>query len=118
MVAPGGANQISRRVIDELIEFSEETSIDGYMSFFKSQQIAESCGFINRMRKEANTVKNLVGQLNALIAKMEALEDQRELFDTLMDLRDDREAAQTKLQGLNELITQAEEEIETKEAQI
>ncbi|GKB67506.1 hypothetical protein Tco_0928918 [Tanacetum coccineum] len=39
-------------------------------------------------------------------------------FDTLMDLRDDREAAQTKLQGLNELITQAEEEIETKEAHI
>ncbi|GJZ95083.1 hypothetical protein Tco_0667286 [Tanacetum coccineum] len=70
------------------------------------------------MREEANTVRNLVRQLNALIAKIEALEDQGELFDTLMDLRDDREAAQTKLQGLNELITQAEEEIETKEAQI
>ncbi|GJR33268.1 transposase, Ptta/En/Spm, transposase, Tnp1/En/Spm-like protein [Tanacetum coccineum] len=55
---------------------------------------------------------------NALIAEMEALEDQGELFDTLMDLRDDREAARTKLQGLNELITQAEQEIETKEAQI
>nr|GEY06579.1 hypothetical protein [Tanacetum cinerariifolium] len=33
-------------------------------------------------------------------------------------IRDDKEAVQTKLQGLNELITQAEEEIETKEAQI
>ncbi|GJU07638.1 hypothetical protein Tco_1124068 [Tanacetum coccineum] len=118
MAAPGGANQIARRVIDDLIEFSGETSVDGYMSFFKSQQIAESRGFINRMREEANTVRNLVGQLNALIAEMEALEDQGELFDTLMDLRDDREAAQTKLQGLNELITQAEQEIETKEAQI
>ncbi|GKB26554.1 hypothetical protein Tco_0865955 [Tanacetum coccineum] len=118
MAAPGGANQIARRVIDDLIEFSGETSVDGYMSFFKSQQIAKSRGFINRMREEANTVRNLVGQLNALIAEMEALEDQGELFDTLMDLRDDREAAQTKLQGLNELITQAEEEIETKEAQI
>ncbi|GKC53494.1 hypothetical protein Tco_1076239 [Tanacetum coccineum] len=97
MTASGGANQIARRVIDDLIEFSGDTSVDGYMSFFKSQQIAESHGFINRMREEANTVRNLVGQLNALIAEMEALKDQGELFDTLMDLRDDREAAQTKL---------------------
>ncbi|GKC17879.1 retrovirus-related pol polyprotein from transposon TNT 1-94 [Tanacetum coccineum] len=87
------------RVIDDLIEFSGETSVDGYMSFFKSQQITESHGFINRMRQEANTAKNLVGQLNSLIAEMEALEDQGELFDTLMDLRDDKEAAKTKLQG-------------------
>nr|GEY80896.1 alpha/beta hydrolases superfamily protein [Tanacetum cinerariifolium] len=85
------------------------------MTFFKSQQIAESRGFINRMRKEANTVRNLVGQLNSLITEMEALEDQGEIFDTLMDLKNDREAAQTKLQGLNEPITQAEEESETKE---
>ncbi|GJX30940.1 reverse transcriptase domain-containing protein [Tanacetum coccineum] len=118
MAAPGGANQIARRVIDDLIKFSGETSVDGYMSFFKSHQIAESYGFINRMREEANTTRNLVGHLNALIAKMEALEDQGDVFDTLMDLRDDREAARTKLQGLDELITQAVHEIETKEAQI
>ncbi|GJY85783.1 hypothetical protein Tco_0499809 [Tanacetum coccineum] len=98
--------------------FIEKTSVDGYMSFFKAQQIAETRGFINRMREEANTSRNLIGQLNALIAEMEALEDQGEMFDTLMDLRDDREAANTKLQGLNALIAQAEEEIETKEAQI
>ncbi|GKC99455.1 hypothetical protein Tco_1169730 [Tanacetum coccineum] len=118
MAAPGGANQIARHVIDDLIEFSEETFVDGYMSFFKSQQIAKSRGFINRMREEANTARNLVGRLNALIAEMEALEDHGELFDTLMDLRDDREAARTKLQGLNGLITQAEQEIKTKEAQL
>ncbi|GKD01737.1 hypothetical protein Tco_1172011, partial [Tanacetum coccineum] len=82
MATPGGANQIARRVIDDLIEFSGETSIDGYMSFFKAQQIAENC----------------------------ALEDQGEVFDTLMDLKDNRAAAQTKLQGLNELITEAEQE--------
>ncbi|GKE76802.1 hypothetical protein Tco_1542922 [Tanacetum coccineum] len=68
MAAPGGANQIARRVINDLIEFSGETSVDGYMSFFKSQ--------------------------------------------------DDREATRTKLQGLNELITQAEQETKMKETQI
>ncbi|GJT76116.1 hypothetical protein Tco_1042841 [Tanacetum coccineum] len=46
------------------------------------------------------------------------IEDQGKMFDTLTDLRDDKEAANTKLLGLNALITQAEEEIETKEAQI
>ncbi|GJY46562.1 hypothetical protein Tco_0435625 [Tanacetum coccineum] len=81
MASPRGAKQIDRRVIDDLIEFSRETS------------------------------------LNALIAEMEALEDQGELFDTLMDLKDDREGANTKLQGLNALIAQAEQEIKTKEAQ-
>ncbi|GJX44685.1 hypothetical protein Tco_0261361 [Tanacetum coccineum] len=68
MAAPGGANQIARRVIDDLIEFSEETS------------------------------------LNALIAEMEALEDQGKLFDTLMDLRNDREATRTKLQGYGSIL--------------
>nr|GEW63986.1 hypothetical protein [Tanacetum cinerariifolium] len=118
MAASKGANQITSCVIDDLIEFSGETSVDGYISFFKSQQIAESHGFINRQREEANTTTNLVRQLNGLIAEMEALEDHGELFDTLMDCRDDREAARMKLQGLNELITQAEQEIKTKEAQI
>nr|GEU96226.1 hypothetical protein [Tanacetum cinerariifolium] len=99
MAAPGGANQIARRVINDLIEFSRETSVDGYVSLFKSQQITEIRGFIDRMRKEANTARNLVGQLNALIVEMEALEDQGKVFDTLMDLRDDKEAARTKLQG-------------------
>ncbi|GKE21628.1 hypothetical protein Tco_1433140 [Tanacetum coccineum] len=89
MAAPGGANQITRRVINDLIEFSGETSVDGYMSFFKSQQITKSHGFINRMREEANTARNFIG-----------------------------EAVWTKLQGLNELIAQAEQEIKTKEAQI
>ncbi|GJV07039.1 hypothetical protein Tco_1344695 [Tanacetum coccineum] len=90
MAAPGGSNQIARRVIDDLIKFSGETSIDGYISFFKPQQITKSRGFINRIREEANTARNLDGQLTNLIAEMEALEDQGEIFYTLMDLRDDR----------------------------
>nr|GEY68811.1 hypothetical protein [Tanacetum cinerariifolium] len=97
MASPGGANQIARRVIDDLIEFSEETYVNGYMSFFKSQQIFESRGFINRMHKGANTTRNLVGHVNALIAKMEALKDRGKVFDILMDLWDDKEAVRTKL---------------------
>ncbi|GKB70211.1 hypothetical protein Tco_0931623, partial [Tanacetum coccineum] len=82
MAAPGGANQIARRVIHDLIEFNGETFVDGYMSFFKFQQITESRGFINRMCEEANMARNLVGQLNALVAEMEALEDQGSFNDS------------------------------------
>ncbi|GJR45203.1 hypothetical protein Tco_1313306 [Tanacetum coccineum] len=118
MAAPGGNNQVARRVIDDLIEFNGETSVDGYMSFFKFQQIAETRSFINRMRDEVNTARNLFGQLTALIAELEAEQNQRELFDTLMDLRDDRENARIKLQGLNKLVNDAEAEVEEKEAQV
>ncbi|GKD16525.1 hypothetical protein Tco_1205683 [Tanacetum coccineum] len=70
------------------------------------------------MREEAQTARNLIAQFNALIAEMEALEDKGEVYDTLMYLRDDKRGENTKLMGLNDLITQAEEEIESKEAHV
>ncbi|GKD99737.1 hypothetical protein Tco_1387721 [Tanacetum coccineum] len=85
MAAPEGANQIARRVIHDLIEFNGETFVDGYMSSLKSQQITESRGFINRIREEANTARNLVRQLNALVADMEALKDQGSVGDVELD---------------------------------
>nr|GEX46401.1 hypothetical protein [Tanacetum cinerariifolium] len=42
---------------------------------------------------------------------MEAFDDPGEVFDTLMGLRDDVRVEQVKLMGLNELVTQVEEEI-------
>nr|GEV28494.1 hypothetical protein [Tanacetum cinerariifolium] len=65
-------NQVSRRVIDDLIDFSGETSVP----------------------------KNLIDQLIALIAELEAFADPGEVFDTLMCLRDDRRAEETKLADL------------------
>nr|GEU50367.1 hypothetical protein [Tanacetum cinerariifolium] len=46
---------------------------------------------------------------------MEAFDDPGEVFDTLMGLRDDVRVEQAKLIGLNELVTQVEEDIEIKE---
>ncbi|GJW62091.1 hypothetical protein Tco_0111426 [Tanacetum coccineum] len=68
MAALGAGNQLARRVIDDLVDFS-------------------------------------------------AFDDPGEVFDTLMGLRDDKRVEETELIGLNELITQAEEEVEMKEAQ-
>nr|GEY02647.1 hypothetical protein [Tanacetum cinerariifolium] len=118
MAAPEAENQIARRVIDDLVDFSGETDVPKYMKFFLGQQIVEGRHFINRMREEPPTSRNLIAQLNALIAELEALEDLKEVYDTLMCLRDDRRGENAKLIGLNELITQADEEIEVKEAHV
>ncbi|GKA52085.1 hypothetical protein Tco_0745281, partial [Tanacetum coccineum] len=83
-----------------------------------AQQISELRRFVNRMREEVQTCRNQTAQLNALIAEMEAFEDPDEVFDTLMGLRDDVRVEDAKLMGLNDLIAQAEEEIEMKEAQL
>ncbi|GKG24689.1 hypothetical protein Tco_0395317, partial [Tanacetum coccineum] len=82
------------------------------------QQISESRHFVNRMREEVQTCRNQFAQLNALIAETEAFDDPGEVFDRLMGLRDDVRVENAKLIGLNELVTQAEEEIEMKEAQL
>ncbi|GKC67157.1 hypothetical protein Tco_1099755 [Tanacetum coccineum] len=47
---------------------------------------------------------------------MEAFDNPGEVFDTLMRLRDDVRVEDAKLLGLNDVIAQAEEEIEMKEA--
>nr|GEV60177.1 hypothetical protein [Tanacetum cinerariifolium] len=118
MVGPVVGNAVARRMIDDLVDISGETSVDGYMRFFKAQQVAETRMFVNRMREEAQTSRNIIGQLTALVAEMEAFDDPGEVFDTLMGLRDNILVEEAKLAGLNNLITQEEEEIEMKEAQL
>nr|GEV11500.1 DNA-directed RNA polymerase II subunit RPB2 [Tanacetum cinerariifolium] len=53
MAAPAGGNKVARRVVDDLIDFSGQTSVKGYMNFFKAQQIAEARLFVNRMREKS-----------------------------------------------------------------
>nr|GEV66346.1 hypothetical protein [Tanacetum cinerariifolium] len=114
MAGPVQSNEIASRVVDELIKFSSQTSVNGYMNFFKAQQIFELRRFVNRMREEVQTCRNQTAQPNTLIAKMEAFDDPGEVSDTLMGLRDDVRVEDAKLIGLNDLIAQAEEEIEMK----
>ncbi|GKB21907.1 hypothetical protein Tco_0855830 [Tanacetum coccineum] len=93
---PVEGNAVARRVIDDLVDISGKTSVDGYMRFFKAQQVAET----------------------SLVAEIESFYHPGEVFDTLMGLRDDIRVEEAKLAGLNDLITQAEEEIKMKEAQL
>ncbi|GKE69419.1 hypothetical protein Tco_1527491 [Tanacetum coccineum] len=62
MAGTGPSNLVARRAIDDLADFSGETAV----------------------------LKNYIAQLNAMIAEMEAIKDQEEVYDSLICLKDDR----------------------------
>ncbi|GJZ96141.1 hypothetical protein Tco_0668475 [Tanacetum coccineum] len=116
MAARGGRNNIvARRVIDDLIDISGERSPLKYLKIFIEQQITDHRRFIARMRDEIRTSTNLISQLNALIAELEASGDYEEVFDLVMELQDDRRDEQDKVADFNRLIAVAEEKIHGKE---
>ncbi|GKE91232.1 hypothetical protein Tco_1572327, partial [Tanacetum coccineum] len=114
--ARGGRNNIvARRVINDLIDISGERSLPKYLKIFIKQQIIDHRWFIARMHNEIRTSTNLISQLNALIAELEASGDYEEVFDLVMELWDDRRDEQDKVVDFNRLIAVAEEKIHGKE---
>ncbi|GJR86412.1 hypothetical protein Tco_0210423 [Tanacetum coccineum] len=61
-----------------------------YLKIFIEQQITDHRWFIACMSDEIRTSMNLISQLNALIAKLEASGDYEEVFNLVMELLDDR----------------------------
>ncbi|GJV65618.1 hypothetical protein Tco_1476446 [Tanacetum coccineum] len=88
------------------------------MNVFILQHIVESRCFVRVLRDEAGIARSFLAQVNAMIAKMEAMNDQEEYYDSLRSLRDSRRIENDKLIGLNELIAQAEEDIFTNESHL
>ncbi|GJU53255.1 putative ribonuclease H-like domain-containing protein [Tanacetum coccineum] len=106
---------ISNSFVDDLIELSGKTDPNEYLKLFVTQQIADRRGFIARMGPEVNIARNELGQLNALIAGLEASEDVGEVWDTIMCLRDEQRKAEAKLADLQQWLTDTEEEIVEKQ---
>ncbi|GJU24818.1 hypothetical protein Tco_1163439 [Tanacetum coccineum] len=94
MAGPVAGNQIARRVFDDLVDFSGETSVARCMKFFFEQQISDRRRFIN------------------------PFPDSGEVFDTLMCLRDDVRDEQARVDDLNDCIVRAQEQIEIKEEHV
>nr|GEU95247.1 hypothetical protein [Tanacetum cinerariifolium] len=116
MAACGGRNNlVPRRVIDDLIDISRERSPLKYLKIFTEQQITDHRRFISRMHDEIRTSTNLISQLNALIAELEASGDYEEVFDLVMELQDDRRDEQDKVVDFNRLIAVVEKKIHGKE---
>ncbi|GJX20170.1 reverse transcriptase domain-containing protein [Tanacetum coccineum] len=103
------------RVIDDLIDISGERSSPKYLKIFIEQQITDHRRFIAHMRDEIRTSTNLISQLNTLIVELEAFGDYEEVFDLVMELRDDRRNEQDKVADFNRLIDVADEKIHGKE---
>ncbi|GJU71171.1 transposase, Ptta/En/Spm, transposase, Tnp1/En/Spm-like protein [Tanacetum coccineum] len=114
MAGASGSNSF----VDDLIELSGKTDPNEYLKLFVTQQIADRRGFIARMGPEVNIARNELGQLNALIAGLEASEDVGEVWDTIMCLRDEQRKAEAKLADLQHWLTDAEEEIMEKQKQL
>ncbi|GJS68325.1 hypothetical protein Tco_0682890 [Tanacetum coccineum] len=118
MAAPGSSNVLERRDIDEIVEFGGKTEVPKYMKVFILQEIFEAGRLATVLRDEARTVRTCLAHVNAMIAEMEAKDDQMEVYDSLMCLRDSRRIANDKLLGLNDMIAEAEEEISTYEGHV
>ncbi|GKB51011.1 hypothetical protein Tco_0901764 [Tanacetum coccineum] len=118
MAGEGVQNMISRRVMDDLIIFSGETSPSRYTKFLLEQKIAESCRFVKCIRSEVATSRDCIAQLNAVVAEFEAMENQEEVHDSWLAAKDARMGEQDRLDGLNELIDDALEEIEKLETNV
>nr|GEU74157.1 hypothetical protein [Tanacetum cinerariifolium] len=118
MAAPEPANIVARRVTDALIAFSGETPVPKYMKFFLVQKIAESCRFVNRMRDEAKTIRGCIGQLTAVVAELQAIEDQYEVHDSLLAATDAKRGEESKLSTLNDVIAEVLDDIETLETDV
>nr|GEV49952.1 hypothetical protein [Tanacetum cinerariifolium] len=115
MAARGGKNNlVARRVIDDLIDISGERSPLKYLKIFIEQQIIDHHRFIARMRNEIRTSTNLISKLNALITELEAFGDYKEVFDLVMELRDERRDEQDRVADFNRLIIVAEKKIHGK----
>nr|GEV85232.1 hypothetical protein [Tanacetum cinerariifolium] len=84
MVAPVPENIIARHVSGDLIDFNGETLVLHYMRFFFNQKIVETCRFVTRMREEANTVMGCIAQMTALVAELQAMENQDEVYNGLL----------------------------------
>ncbi|GJZ77089.1 hypothetical protein Tco_0641761 [Tanacetum coccineum] len=118
MAGEGAGNMIARRVTDDLIAFSGETSPSKYMKFFLEQKVAEIRRFVNRIRAEVATSSACLAQLTVVIAEFEAMENQDEVHDSLLAAKDTKGGEKGKLDALNEVIAEALDKIETQETNV
>ncbi|GKA49448.1 hypothetical protein Tco_0742521 [Tanacetum coccineum] len=91
MAASGSSNVVARRAIDEISEV---------------------------LCDEVNVAKTALGQVNAMIAEMEAMNDPFEYADSLGCLRDSKRMIGWKIMGLNQRIEDTEGEIRTFEGHL
>ncbi|GJU80085.1 hypothetical protein Tco_1282450 [Tanacetum coccineum] len=82
------------------------------------KKIAEIRGYVSRQRAEAQTARNNLGQLRAMLAELEAMNDNGETKDPKLCLRADIHEEESRLEELEDVIAAAEDRIQSKEAHV
>ncbi|GJW74535.1 hypothetical protein Tco_0133905 [Tanacetum coccineum] len=113
MAASGSLNVVARCAIDEIFKCSGETETPKYMKALILQEIFESRCLNRVLRDEVDVAKTALGQVNAMIAEMEAMNDPFEYADSLGCLRYSKRMRGWKIMGLNKRIEDTEGEIRT-----
>nr|GEX58289.1 zinc finger, CCHC-type [Tanacetum cinerariifolium] len=104
--------------IVEMYEFSGEIETPKYIKVFIMQEIVEAIHFIRIQREEAQTARSSLTQVRAMVAEMEALNDQDKYYDSLRCLRYNRRIREEKLKALNESIVVAKDYISVLESHL
>ncbi|GKA59047.1 hypothetical protein Tco_0758360 [Tanacetum coccineum] len=118
MAAFGSSNVVARRAIDEISECCGETETPKYIKAFIFQEITESRRLIKVLNDEVDVAKIALGQVNAMIAEIEAMNDPSEYADSLGCLKDSKRILGWKIMGLNQRIKDTEGEIRTFEGHL
>nr|GFC20245.1 hypothetical protein [Tanacetum cinerariifolium] len=69
--------------------------------------VAKTHCFVNQMRDEANAIRSSIAQTTIVIAKLQAIEDQDEVHDSLLAAKDAKRGEESKLLALHEVIFEA-----------
>ncbi|GKD18183.1 hypothetical protein Tco_1207341 [Tanacetum coccineum] len=64
------------------------------------------------------TAKTCIAHLNVMICEMEAMDDHSEVYNSLMCLKESKEAENKKLRGLSCMIADTKESIRLKEGHV
>nr|GEU74480.1 hypothetical protein [Tanacetum cinerariifolium] len=78
------------RAIDEIPECCGVTETPKYIKFFIFQEITKCRRLIRVLRDEVDIAKSALGQVNAMIAEMESMDDPFEYADSLGCLKDSK----------------------------
>ncbi|GJU39733.1 zinc finger, CCHC-type, retrotransposon gag domain protein [Tanacetum coccineum] len=70
------------------------------------------------IREEANTIRDFIAQLTAIIVELQAIKDQDEVHDIFLAAKDAKRGKQGKLTELNDVIVEALDEIKTQETNV
>ncbi|GJY24698.1 hypothetical protein Tco_0398356 [Tanacetum coccineum] len=103
-MASGSSNVVARHAIDEISECCGESETPKYMKFFIFQEITKCRRLISVLCDEVNIANNALGQVNAMIAEMEDMDDPFEYADSLCCLKDSKRILGWKIMGLNQRI--------------